>query len=349
MAKPTVTLTLSEIAEIVGGELHGPADLVIERPVPAGYSDPRGITFAESQEYLATVEATEVGAVIIRDDCEGSTRPHIRHRNPREAFGRILAIAWRDLPLDEGVHPTAIVSPEATVGRGAFVGPYVVIERGAVIEEGAKVYAFCYIGENCHVGKGAKLYPRATLYRDASIGERTIVHSCAVVGADGFGFFWDGSKRRKVPQSGGVIIGDDCEIGALTAVDRATAGETRIREGTKLDNLVQVGHNVEIGEHSVIAGQCGIGGSTTVGPRTVMGGQAGVGDHVKIAADVKLGARAGVRQDIRQAGQYLGTPAREWRDELRIWLLQAKLPELMNRIKNLEREVERLSSSKHED
>src|SRR5581483_9923604 len=143
-----------------------------------------------------------------------------------EAFGRILAISWRDMPLEEGVHPTAVVSPSAKISHGVSIGAYCVVEADTTIEEGSRLYPFVYVGEHCKIGRGAKLYPHVTLYRDVSVGERTIIHSGAVIGADGFGFFWDGSKRRKVPQTGGVEIGADCEIGALTAVDRATAGET---------------------------------------------------------------------------------------------------------------------------
>lgn len=341
--------TLGEIAQIVGGTLVGPADLTIERPVPAGYDDEAGITFAESKEYLHTVESSRVGAVIVSEEITSCSKPHIRHRSPREAFGRLLAIAWKELPLAPGVHPTAVVSPEAKVHPDASVGAFCVVEGGVVIEEDAKVFPFCFVGANCRVGVGAKLYPRVTLYRDVQVGDRTIIHSGAVIGADGFGFFWDGTKRRKVPQAGSVNVSSDCEIGALTAIDRATAGETKIKEGTKIDNLVQVGHNVVIGEHTVIAGQTGIGGSTLIGARVVMGGQCGIGDHVDIAADVSLGARSGVGQSLPKPGQYWGAPARDSKEEIRITLLMGKLPELVDRIKQLERDVERLSSSKHED
>jgi UDP-3-O-[3-hydroxymyristoyl] glucosamine N-acyltransferase len=342
LAQEPLSWTLSEIAEIVGGELHGPPDLKIGRPVPAGYDDSNGITFAESAKYLAAVESSSAAAVIVGLNEVDCTKPHIRCRSPREAFGRLLAIAWRELPLEEGIHPAAIVSPNATVERTARIGAYAVVESGAIIGADARVYPFCYVGEQCRLGTGSKLYPNVVLYRDVWIGERSIVHSGAVIGADGFGYFWDGTRHRKVPQVGGVRIGDDCEIGALTAVDRATAGETQIGNGTKIDNLVQIAHNVEIGSDTVVAGQTGISGSSRIGSRVTMGGNVGVSDHVSITDDVVLGARTGVAKDINEPGQYWGSPAQEAKDGIRAALLTSKLPEIVDRIRRLEKEIAEL-------
>jgi UDP-3-O-[3-hydroxymyristoyl] glucosamine N-acyltransferase len=312
---------------------------MIRRPVPAGYDDAEGITFAESADYLAAAESSTVAAVIVSEGESKCAKPHIKCRSPREAFGRILAIAWQELPLAEGVHPTALVSPGATVSPLARIGAYAIVEGGCVVEDDARVYPHCYIGENCHIGKGSKLYPNVTLYRDVTVGERTVVHSGAVIGADGFGYFWDGTRHRKVPQVGGVRIADDCEIGACTAIDRATAGETAIGAGTKLDNLVQIAHNVEIGSDTVIAGQSGISGSTRLGSRVTLGGNVGITDHVTIGDDVQLGARSGVAKDIPEPGEYWGAPARDAREAIRIALLMGKLPEIAERIRRLEREI----------
>ena len=339
MAQEQLGWTLSELAEIVGGEIFGPNELLITHPVPAGSNDPNGITFAESKKYLVSVEKTSVGAVLIADDEQKCSKPHIRCRSPREAFGRILALAWKELPIEEGIHPTAVVSPSAQIEMGAFVGAYSVIESGAYISKDAKIYPFCYIGENCRIGIGAKVYPHATLYRDVLIGERTIIHSNSVVGADGFGFFWDGVRHRKVPQVGKVQIGDDCEIGALTAIDRATEGETIIGSGTKIDNLVQIAHNVNIGSDTVIAAQSGISGSSNIGSRVVMGGGVGVRDHTNVGDDVMLGGRTGVAKDILKPGAYWGSPALEAREATRVYHLLTRLPELLERIKKLEDEI----------
>lgn len=334
--------TLSEIAEIVGGELCGPGDLVVRRPVPAGYNDPEGIAFAETPNYLTAAEQSTVAAVIVPLSQTECKKPHIRCRNPREAFGRILALHWRDLPIETGIHPTAIVHPESKVHPSASIGAYTFIARGCAIGEDVKIHPFCYVGEGCQVDRGARLYPHVVLYQNVHIGERAVIHSGAVIGGDGFGYFWDGQKQRKVPQVGSVRIEEDVEIGALTAVDRATAGETVIRHGTKIDNLVQIAHNVEIGSHTVIAAQTGISGSSTIGSRVTLGGQVGVGDHVIIRDDVRVGGQSGVTKNILEPGEYWGTPASEFREQARLIAMIRKLPELYGRLKSLEQELEKL-------
>ncbi|HWP30722.1 MAG TPA: UDP-3-O-(3-hydroxymyristoyl)glucosamine N-acyltransferase [Fimbriimonadales bacterium] len=342
MAEPKQGWTLEELAEILGGELSGPSNVIIRRPVPAGHNDAEGITFAENAKYLELVEKSDVAAVILPEKGLESKKPSIRCRAPREAFGRILALVAKELPLAEGVHPTCVISPEAQIDEGAAIGAYCVVESGTKIAPGAKIYPFCYIGENCQIEAGAKLYPHVVLYKNVRIGERTIVHSGAVLGADGFGFFWDGEKRRKIPQVGSVVIGDDCEIGALTAIDRATAGETLIQRGTKIDNLVQIAHNVEIGEHSIIAGQTGISGSAKIGARVTMGGKVGVRDHVNICDDVNLGGRTDVVSDITEPGDYWGSPAKNAQKQIRLFMLIEKLPELMQQLRRLEQEIKEL-------
>jgi UDP-3-O-[3-hydroxymyristoyl] glucosamine N-acyltransferase len=180
------------------------------------------------------------------------------------------------------------------------------------------------------------------LYRDVSVGANSIIHSGAVLGADGFGYVWTGKERMKVPQVGRVVVDADAEIGANTTIDRATAGATTIGEGVKLDNLVQIGHNVSIGDHSVIAAQSGISGSTNVGKRVVMGGNVGTNDHISIADDVVLGGRSGVDRDIKEAGLYFGTPARPGAEAKRSMLIIPKLPDLLSRIRALEKKVKEL-------
>nr|HMS56504.1 UDP-3-O-(3-hydroxymyristoyl)glucosamine N-acyltransferase [Fimbriimonadaceae bacterium] len=257
--------TLSEIAALVGGRAVG-ADVEIRRPVPSDSDDSFGITFAENEQYLTKANATSVGAVLICPSLS-TEKPHIVVDSPRAAFGRLLAEMVRPLPYAPGIHPMAAVSPEAQVDPTASVGPFAVIERGVKVSAKARVYAHAYVGDGCTIGEGAVIFPHAVLVQDVHVGARSVIHSGVVLGADGFGFGWDGKTRVKVPQIGGVHIGDDVEIGANSTVDRATAGETRIGNGTKLDNLVQVAPNVRIGEHGVIASQTGISGSTTIGDR----------------------------------------------------------------------------------
>ena len=334
--------TLGEIAAIVGGELVGPVDLPIARVVPAGYDDPEAITFAESDMYLATCLKSSVGAVIAKRGSSAIDRPAIYVDSPRSAIGLLLARMVRPLPLSPGLHPSAIVSPEASYDASAAVGAFAVIERGAKIGADCRIYPFAYVGEDCVLGDGCVVFPHAVLYQDVVLGARCVVHSGAVIGADGFGFVWDGTKHMKVPQVGGVVIGDDVEIGANTCIDRATCGETTVGSGTKLDNLVQIGHNVSVGRDTVLAAHVGIGGSTTIGNKVTIGGDTAISDHIAIADEVVLGGRSAAFQDIEEAGQYFGLPPLPVATAMRVMALQARLPELFRRLKSLEDEVEAL-------
>jgi UDP-3-O-[3-hydroxymyristoyl] glucosamine N-acyltransferase len=196
------------------------------------------------------------------------------------------------------------------------------------------------VGENCVLGAGTTIYPHAVLYQDVKLGERCVVHAGAVIGADGFGYAWDGHKQRKVPQIGGVSIGDDVEIGANTCIDRATCGETVLGDDTKIDNLVQLGHNVAIGSHTVIAAMSGVGGSTKLGDNVTIAGHNAISDHIEIGDGVVLGGRSAAFQDLTEPGQYLGFPPYPVATTMRILALQGKLPELFRRIKQLEDELE---------
>lgn len=339
------TWTLGEIAEILGGTLDGSANVSISRPVPAGSNDPHGITFAESAEYLQRIGDSTVGAVLVPRGAPKLAVATIAVDSPRASFGRLLAMYQRPLPISPGIHPTAIVSPEAQVAPTASIGAYTVIEAGAVIGERTRIYPFAYIGESCVLGSDVTIFPHAVLYQSIQIGDHSIVHAGAVLGADGFGFVWDSpqrNKRIKVPQVGGVVIGPFAEIGALTAVDRATAGDTLLEAGVKLDNLVQIGHNSTIGEHTVIAGQTAVGGSATVGKRNEIGGQVAVSDHVKMGDDIYLAGRTGVPKDLLEPGVYWGLPATPIVTAKRVNSLTYKLPELNRRLKELEAKLAEL-------
>jgi UDP-3-O-[3-hydroxymyristoyl] glucosamine N-acyltransferase len=341
--------TLDEIARIVDGKINGPGDLIITDAVPAGESGANALTFAETAEYLKYVEQSDVAAVLIAPGMETS-KPNIVCEQPRKAFVRVLATLIRELPLASGIHHTAIVSPEAKVHSSSRVGAYCIVERGAEIGEESKIYPFCYIGEDCKIGNSCKVFPHATLYQDVRLGDRCVVHASSVLGADGFGYYFDAGTHKKIPQIGGVSIGDDCEIGALTAVDRAMAGDTRIGDGSKLDNLVQIAHNVQVGKHTVMASQVGIGGSTRIGSYNVFAGQSGAADHVSTADGSQFGAGTGVTRSLKQPGAYWGRMVpRPANEEKRIQAALSKLPELIRRVKELETEIERLKKDKSGD
>lgn len=333
-------MTLAEVAALVKGDLNGPDDLEISGPVDPEAVLPGGIAFAESEGFLAKAEKGGCVALLLPRHLTSSRKPFIQVDDARVAFLALLQRADRPLPLEAGIHPTAVVSSQAKVDPTAQIGAYAVVERGAVIGPACRVYAFAYIGEECELDEGCVIYPHAVLYRKVRLAQRVIIHAGAVVGADGFGYVWDGKRRVKVPQVGSVAIGADCEIGALTAIDRAMLGETRLGQGTKIDNLVQIAHNVEIGSDCAIASQVGIAGSSKLGNRVLAGGQSGAADHMAIGDDVVLAARAGVIQDLPEPGEYMGFPARPTFEAKKILLLTLKLPDLFARLKKLEKRVE---------
>lgn len=326
----------------MGGRLEGPADRRVLRAVPSDSDDLEGISFAEDADHLAAAEASGVGAVIVGNDCAPSGKPHIVVADPRSAFAAMLAMMVRPLPIESGVHSSALVMCGGEVDPTAKVGPYAIVEAGARVGPGARVYPFCYVGENCTIGEGSVLYPHVVLYRDVQLGRYCVIHSGAVLGADGFGYVWTGAHREKVPQVGEVKLGDEVEVGANSAIDRATAGATTIGQGTKIDNLVQVGHNVRIGDHCVIAGQAGLSGSSRLGHRVTMGGQAALSHHAHVGDDIVLGGRTGVTQDIEDPGEYAGLPAMPLAEALRSMALATRLPELLSRIRKLEKRIEEM-------
>jgi len=311
------TWTLAELGQRLGAEVSGSADLRIIRPVPAGDDDPGGITFAESDKYLAMVESSTVGAVIVPPGWALS-KPALFHPHPREAFAMVLALFRRPLALSEGPSPQAAIDPSAEVDPSASIGPMAYIGPRARIGAKSRIHPHAYIGEGCQIGADCEIYPHVVLLQDVVVGDRVVVHAGAVVGADGFGFVWDGQRRVKVPQVGRVILEDDVEVGANTCIDRATCGDTVIRRGSKLDNLIQIGHNCEVGEHTVIAALTGVSGSVRIGDRVTMGGQVAVADHVSIASDAILAGRTGVMGSIETQGEYFGTPATPAREALRL-------------------------------
>ncbi|MEQ1820987.1 MAG: UDP-3-O-(3-hydroxymyristoyl)glucosamine N-acyltransferase [Fimbriimonadaceae bacterium] len=331
--------TLATLAEILAGEPFGPADLPISRPVSADTPDPSGIAFAESDAYLADAESSGVGAVLIGVEDRAPSIPHIRVKTPREAFFKLLMMSQRHSKPSPGVHPSAVISSLAQIAETASIGAYVVIEGDAEIGDGVVVSPFCFIGPGCEIGANTLLQPRVTLVQDVRIGENCTVHPGVVLGADGFGFVWDGSRRVKVPQVGGVTIGDHVEIGANTTIDRATAGETTVGDGTKLDNLIQIAHNCHVGSHTVIAAQSGIAGSSSLGDRCVVGGMTGFKDHIRVGDDVHIGGMSGLEKDITEPGAYIGRPAIPIMDGLRVLKAFAKLPEMLSRIRALEKKV----------
>jgi len=336
---------LAELAALLEAELEGPAEAVIERPVPAGSNDPFGITFAESETFAEKVRNSKVGAVILPPGLDVPGTPTLRSPQPRESFFRMLHLCNRPRENFSGIHPSAVVHETAQVDPLAVVGPFCVIEARARVGARTELVAFVFVGSDASIGTGCLIEPGSSVMADTIIGNECILHSGSNVGTDGFGFVWTGSEQLKIPQVGRVVIEDRCDIGSNTCIDRATCGDTVIRRGTKIDNLVQVGHNVQIGSDSVIASMVGISGSSTLGDRVTIAGQVGIVDHVEIGNDVSLGGRTGVVEDLPGPGMFFGTPAMPLRDGLKQLAAMRRLPELLDRVKKLEARVRELEDS----
>jgi len=334
--------TLGQLAEALGATLEGDAARVVRGVAPLESAGPDDVSFLTDARYRAAALASRAGAFVAAAGISGLPAPVLRVAAPQQAMIDLLLLFHPTPPLVSGVHPSAIIAGDARVDAAAAVGPLVVVEAGARVASGTRVGAFAFVGAGVEVGEDCVLGPHVTLLAGARLGRRVIVHAGSVIGADGFGFAFDGARHRKIPQTGGVIIEDDVEIGANCAIDRATFGHTIIRRGTKIDNLVQIGHNVEVGEHSILVAQVGVSGSSRLGRGVVLAGQVGVADHVSVGDGALVGAQAGVPSDVEAGGRYLGTPARPIVEAKRIFAAESRLPELLQRVRALERTVEAL-------
>ena len=340
-SRPHLT-TLADFAAFVGGELVGDGNTIIRRVTTVNGDDHHGITFAESAKYLEEAKSRQLGGVIVPQDTADFPGSHIKHPNPRLAYLKILHFFERPISQPQGVHPTAHVERGAQIHKSASIGAMVYVAKSAVIEQDAIVMPFAYIGPGCLVEEGTTVLPHAVLVQDVYVGKFCIIGPGAVIGHAGFGYAWDGTKQVRIPQVGGVTIHDRVDIGALTAIDRATADQTVIGEGNKIDNLVQIAHNVQLGPHGVYASQVGIAGSTKVGARAMLGGQSGYADHLVIADGVALAGRTAGLSSIDKPGIYGGSPAVPIAEFMRIAAAQKDLPKLVKRVRALEKELKTL-------
>jgi UDP-3-O-[3-hydroxymyristoyl] glucosamine N-acyltransferase len=348
MERLSAGLDLEAIAWIGGAPiLRGDPRQLVYRLAPLASAGPDDLSFLSSGRYLAQARATRAGAVIIRAADAPALPPAcalLACEDPYRAFaavGRELAARLAPVAV-AGRDPSAVVASDAWIGEGVSIGPNAVIGAGAVVGEGAVLGAGVVLGSRARVGAGSLLYPRVTLYDGCMLGARCIVHAGAVIGADGFGFAPAGGDWEKIPQLGRVIVGDDVEIGANTTIDRGSLDDTVIGDGCKLDNQIQIGHNVHIGEGSALAGCVGVAGSATIGRRCRIGGGAGILGHLEICDDVTVSAMSLVTRSIRQPGFYSGVfPLMDNSDWERSAALLRRLPDLRARLRRLERSDDR--------
>jgi UDP-3-O-[3-hydroxymyristoyl] glucosamine N-acyltransferase len=329
--------SLAEIAQHVGGKVAGDATLVVVGPANPEGAEPRHLVFVVEEKYRESVLASRAGAAIAAAPLPD--RPTIVVANPRLAMAKVLAL-WAPAPPVPGIHPTAWVDPSAELGAGVSVGPHCAIGAHAKVGDRTVLHAGVVIGDAVTIGTDGLLHARAVIREACVLGDRVIVQPGAVVGSDGYGFVPTGGKHLKVPQIGNVIVGDDVEIGANVTIDRATIGSTQIGQGTKIDNLVHVGHNVHIGENVLLVSQVGISGSSRIGDRSTLAGQVGVAGHLEIGSDSLILARSGITKDVPNRSVVSGFPARPHREELRRLAAVDKLPQLARELRELTQRVE---------
>jgi UDP-3-O-[3-hydroxymyristoyl] glucosamine N-acyltransferase len=318
--------SIRQLAELVRGQVLGDADLLIQSARPLDSAQPGDITFVENATYVQQLLNCRASAVVASPDLTVTDRTVIRVADPLTAFIQIARLLHgRPEALADGVHERACVHPASRLGEGVKVGPFSCIGEGCEIGPHCCIHANVVIGRDCRIGADSQLFPGVVLYGGTVLGDRVTIHANSVLGADGFGYRFQQGRHVKVPQLGHVEIGDDVEIGACTTIDRGTFQATRVGAGSKIDNLVQVGHNCQIGRHNLFVSQMGIAGSSSTGDYVVIAGQAGIVDHVHIGQGAVIGAQSGVNKDIPAGLRVLGAPARPEREQKRILILLEKL------------------------
>lgn len=334
-----MTKTIEELAKLVGGKIEGDKKIKISGVANLEKAAEGEISFLVEEKLKELSLKSQASALVISDKIETFPKPVIKVSNPRLAFAKIMEVFAPQVAPPLGVHPSAVLSEEVSLSKDVSIGPNVFIGRGAQIGERVTLQANVYIGEEVRIGSDTLIYPNVTIREGVIIGQKVIIHPGVVIGSDGFGFVKEGGKHYKIPQIGKVIIEDEVEIGANCCIDRGTLDATIIGRGTKLDNLVQVGHNVIIGENSIIVGQVGISGSVKIGDRVTLAGQAGISDHLTIGSDTIIGGGAGVTKDVPPNSFYSGYPAGPHREQKRIQAIIHQLPKLWEKVKKLERMV----------
>ena len=335
-------LTLSEAAEATGGRVVGDGRARFRRIVPVFDAGPEDMALLADRRYAPDLKECGGAALLASEtlaELEGGPVDRLVVRDPHEALVTLLSLLHPAPAEDWGVHSSAVIHPEAVIHGEAAVGPHAVIGAGSTLGRGVRVGASCVIGERVEIGEGTILFPNVTVYADAVLGRRVIVHAGSRIGVDGFGYAMVDGVHVKVPQVGGCVIEDDVEIGANCAIDRGSIGSTRIGAGSKLDNLVHIGHNVVVGRGSLVVAQVGVAGSTRMGDGVVVGGQAGIVGHLKIGAGARIGAQAGVISNVEPGQTVSGYPARDHRTYLKAMARVMRLGEVVKRLERIERSL----------
>lgn len=337
--------TAEQIANVIGGIVEGNKNATVNTFAKIEEGVKGAISFLSNPKYTHYIYDTKSSVVIINEDVElerNVSTTLIRVKNAYESIAKLLQIYEASKPKKTGISPLAYIAPTAKIGKDCYVGPFACISDGTNVGDGCQIYPHAVIGDNVKVGNGCTFYPNTTIYQGCKIGNNVTIHAGSVIGADGFGFAPGADGYDKIPQIGIVIIEDNVEIGANTCVDRSTMGATVIHKGVKLDNLVQVAHNVEIGENTVMSAQVGIAGSAKVGAWCMFGGQVGLAGHITVGDKTFLGAQSGVPGSLKGNEELIGTPPMNPRKYFKSQAVFRRLPEMYKEIEALKKEIEQL-------
>jgi len=336
--------TATEIAQRLGGEVIGDPCLMLKGFAPADRAQAGDLTFAENQNYFLRADQSAASAIIIDGSFDSSRKVLIRVPDARIAFAKVLPLFFPEPVFSPGIHPSAMVPASAEVDPTAHIGPNCVLGEKVSIGPHSVLQGGDYVAAGCKLGEDVNLFPNVTLYPRTEVGNRVRIHSGTVIGSDGFGYVPDGGIHLKVLQIGNVLIRDDVEIGANVTIDRGALGPTIIGRGTKIDNLVQIAHNVHVGEHCLIVSQAGIAGSSKLGNFVTLAGQVGIAGHLKIGNHVSVAAQSGVMNNIPDGEKWLWTPAQPDRQAKRQMIALQQLPELLRRVQALEKQLASLTT-----
>lgn len=336
------------IAGLVGGTVVGDPEAAVSDFAKIEEGRPGCISFLANDKYEHYIYTTESSIVLVNDSFEPKQdikATLIKVSNAREAVANLINIYDSMKPKPKGIDPTAFIDPTATIGKDVYLGPFVAVGPKAVVGDGCILHPHATVGAKAIIGKNTEMYPNSVVYHDCKVGERCILHAGCVIGADGFGFEPTAEGYKKIAQIGIAVLEDDVEIGANSCIDRAVMGETVIRKGTKIDNLVQIGHNCEVGSHTVMSAQVGVAGSTKIGEWCMLGGQVGVAGHATIADRTHAGAQSGIPNNVKKPGlQLMGTPAIEPRQWWKAQAIVKQLPEMWTSMNRMKKEIEELKA-----
>ncbi len=347
MSSPQVpkTFRLDAIAGSVGGEVVGSPDVAVSGVAGLEEAERGQLSYVSADRYIKAAHASKAGAFVVHKSVPELGRPHIVVANPAYAFALIVERFFVTPPVRRGISSHLERGEQVVIGQDPSVWPFVTLGHRVSLGDRVTLYPGVFVGDDAVIGDDTVLYPNVTVREGCRIGSRVIVHSGSVIGSDGFGYVPHEGRHQKIPQIGIVVVEDDVEVGANVTIDRATFGQTVIKRGVKVDNLVQIAHNVTVGEHSILVAQVGIAGSTTLGHHVVVGGQAGLADHLEIGERAMIAGKSGVGKNVAPGQVVSGTPALPHETTLRVWQVTAHLPELRKQVRDLERRLQALEEA----